>query len=172
MLTIISGTNRPNSNTRKIATAYSTALSQLNIENQLFSLDQLPDDFIVSDFYGKRSPAFQGMLDQFILPAEKLVMVVPEYNGSYPGIFKLLIDAIPPANLQGKKAALVGVASGRGGNLRGVDDLTNAFHYLQINVFYQKLIISLVREVTDTEQVTSEITLKMIGDHARAFSGY
>lgn len=172
MLTIISGTNRPNSNTRKIATAYSTALSQLNIENQLFSLDQLPDDFIVSDFYGKRSTAFQGMLEQFILPAEKLVMVVPEYNGSYPGIFKLLIDAIPPANLQGKKAALVGVASGRGGNLRGVDDLTNAFHYLQINVFYQKLIISLVREVTDTEQVTSETTLKMIGDHARAFSGY
>lgn len=172
MLTIISGTNRPGSNTHKVATAYSTALSQLNIENQVFSLQQLPPDFIVSDFYGKRSPAFQAIMEQYIQPAGKLVMVVPEYNGSYPGIFKLLIDAIPPADLAGKKAALVGVASGRAGNLRGVDDLTNAFHYLKINVFYHKLILSLVRDLTDTEKVTSETALKMIADHATAFSGY
>ena len=83
MLTIISGTNRPGSNTRKVAAAYSASLTEKGVENQVFSLSQLPDNFIVSDLYGQRSPAFQALLDRYIIPAEKLVIIVPEYNGSF-----------------------------------------------------------------------------------------
>jgi NAD(P)H-dependent FMN reductase len=45
-----------------------------------------------------------------------------------PGSLKLFIDACSvreyKQNFKGKKAALVGIASGRAGNLRGMDHLT------------------------------------------------
>ena len=50
---------------------------------------------------------------------------------------------------RGKKAALVGVASGRAGNLRGLDHLTDILHHLQVEVLSFKVPISKLDEVLD-----------------------
>jgi NAD(P)H-dependent FMN reductase len=47
----------------------------------------------------------------------------------------------------GKKALLTGVATGRGGNLRGLEHLTSILHYLRVVVHPNKLPISLVHNV-------------------------
>lgn len=77
---------------------------------------------------------------------DRFVFVIPEYNGSYPGIAKLFLDTINPAIWEGKKAALVGVATGRAGNLRGMDHLTAVLNYLKMEVYSQKIPLSSVHQ--------------------------
>jgi chromate reductase, NAD(P)H dehydrogenase (quinone) len=132
MITLVSGTNRPGSTTAKVAGAYSNLLSRLGAGHQLLSLESLPRDFAFTYMYDTQGPETRDIIEKYVRNAEKLIIVIPEYNGTFPGIFKLFIDAIHPRDLAGKKLAMVGVSSGRGGNLRGIDQLTNALHYLGV----------------------------------------
>src|ERR1700727_365145 len=115
MVTIISATNRPNSNTLKLAKYYQKKLAEKGLETHLLSLTELPGNLIESDMYGKRSAAFQKIQD-VVTKTTKFLFVVPEYNGSFPGILKLFIDVCDfPQSFYEKKAALVGVSGGRYG---------------------------------------------------------
>lgn len=163
MITLISGTHRPGSNTFKVAEAYMQIVETKRVDGKLFSLEELPHDFLFSDYFGKRSEKFQQLLDHYILPANRLIMIVPEYNGSFPGVLKAFIDALPHDMLAGKKTALVGVATGRGGNTRGMDHLVGVLHYLKVNVYYDKIPISQVRQKLDEEgKMRDKEVLKML----------
>ncbi len=59
MITIISGTNRPASNTLKVAKYYQKRLSEKGLETELLNLQDLPANLIDTDLYGKRSVAFE-----------------------------------------------------------------------------------------------------------------
>lgn len=132
MLTIISGTNRPGSRTALVAAHYQEELAARGFSPGLLSLEDLPADFLVSDHYGARSPQFSEM-EALVNQSRFFVFVAPEYNGSFPGVLKLFIDALPPAAaFHGKQAALVGLSSGKFGNLRGLEHLNGALHYLQV----------------------------------------
>ena len=75
---------------------------------------------------------------------------MPEYNGSIPGIFKTFIDSCNiDTCFRGKKAALVGIAAGRAGNLRGLDHLTDILHHSGCEVLSYKLPISSIRQLFD-----------------------
>ncbi|RZK89145.1 MAG: NADPH-dependent FMN reductase, partial [Pedobacter sp.] len=63
MITIIAATNRPNSNTLKVAKYYRQQLKIKGLEANLLSLEHLPPDVLNTDMYGKRSPAFQKIQD-------------------------------------------------------------------------------------------------------------
>ena len=163
MITVISATNRPNSNTHKIASSYMQLLEKQGVAAKLFSLERLSPDMHFIDLYGKHSEKFQQLLQEYIIPAEKFVFVVPEYNGSYPGILKLFIDAVHPDVNRGKKAALVGVSSGRAGNLRGMDHLTGVLHYLEIYVHPNKLPVSSVLALLNEKgAIKDENTIKVL----------
>ncbi|HEX3386239.1 MAG TPA: NAD(P)H-dependent oxidoreductase, partial [Mucilaginibacter sp.] len=74
----------------------------------------------------------------------------PEYNGSYPGILKVFIDACSfPESFYEKKAALVGISSGRYGNIRGVDHFTGVCHYIHLHVMPLKIHIPSVHKELD-----------------------
>jgi len=168
MITLISGTNRPGSNTLKVAKAYSAALTRLKVPHQIFSLEELPRDFAFS--YMSDSMDFRKLLEKYILNVEKIIVVVPEYNGTFPGIFKLFLDGIRHGTLAGKKVALVGVASGRGGNIRGLDHLVGALHYLQVRVFHDLLPVSHVRELFNPQgELKDEATVKAIERQVEGF---
>lgn len=163
MITIISATNRPNSNTLKIAKNYAQLMEKQGVESKIFSLERLPKDFIATDLYNSRSENFQQLLDEYIVPAKKLVFIVPEYNGSFPGILKTFIDAIHPDINRGKMVALVGVSSGRAGNLRGLDHLSGILHYLGIHILPNKQPISSVLTLLDEDgTLKDENTIKVL----------
>ncbi len=173
MITIISGTNRPKSNTRIVAQTYSAILTELGHENQVLSLEDLPRDFAFGDLYGQRTETFNGQLNQFIIPVQKFVVVMPEYNGSFPGILKLFLDAVHPDHLKTKKMALVGVSAGRAGNLRGIDQLTNALHYLRVNIYPNHLPISMIRSLMNEQgQLTEEATINALKTQAAGFAAF
>ena len=149
MITIISGTHRPNSNSLKTAKAYSHLMDEMGVDNQVLDLEKLPRQFMWDDMFGNKTDEGQALISKYIDSADRLLIVVPEYNGSYPGIVKLLFDAIDPAKMLGKKAALTGIASGIFGNQRGLDDLTMVLHHVKVDVVPWKVLIPAIYAAFD-----------------------
>ncbi len=132
MITVIVGTNRLNSRARRIADLYMGLLRSQNAECQLLDLALLPADVSVAALYDNA-----GLHDGFntlaalASAADKLVLVVPEYNCSYPGVLKIFIDGLSyPGGIRGKKAALIGLSSGGQGGLLALSHLSDILMYL------------------------------------------
>lgn len=135
--TIISGTNRVGSNTIKIAQHYRDLLEAKGIETRLVSLEGWKSV--------ERTPEFVQLEQEILIPSPKFIFVAPEYNGSIPGVLKVMLDISDYKKVWwGKKALLTGVALGRSGNQRGMDHLTSILHYLKVIVHHNKLPISSV----------------------------
>src|SRR3546814_10980139 len=84
--------------------------------------------------YKSRNDNFQPYQDRLTV-TEKFILIIPEYNGSFPGILKIFVDACQfPDSFFNKKAALVGLSSGKYGNVRGVDHFTGVCHYVRLQV--------------------------------------
>ncbi len=166
MITLISATNRPNSNTLKITQYYAQLLEKQQLKYKILSLEKVPNDISFNELFGNRSQKFQQLLDEYIVPAQKFVIIAPEYNGSFPGILKTFIDAIPTEINRGKKVALIGVASGRAGNLRGLDHLTGILNYLGMYVHPNKQPISSILTVLNEKaEITDDIIIKALEKH-------
>ena len=170
MITIISATNRPNSKTFKFATHYQKEFAKQGIDAEILSLQHLPKDVLNSDMYGKRSVEFTKIQD-LITGTDKFLFIMPEYNGSYPGVLKVLVDACTfPESFSGKKAALVGVSSGKYGNVRGVDHFTGVCHYINLNVMSLRLHIpSITTELNADSELYKEDTIGFIEDQVKRF---
>lgn len=151
MITIVSATNRAHSYTLKVAQYYKNQLLERQQAVNLLSLEDLPEDILFSNMFGKRTENFQQLL-QGVYQSDKFIFVIPEYNGSFPAALKAFIDAsdFPNAFLH-KKTALVGISAGKYGNIRGVDHFTGICHYLQLHVLPLKLHISHIRQEFNEE---------------------
>lgn len=151
MITIISGTNRPNSNSERLALYYQQRLAEKGAESRVLALTALPRDFITAEMYGKPNVAF-GPFQEQIDTTEKIIFIIPEYNGSFPGILKTFVDACKyPESFLGKKAALVGHSTGKYGNIRGVEHFTGVCHYLRLHVLPLRIHIPAIRSEFDAE---------------------
>jgi len=173
MLTIISGTNRKGSKTLKVAQQAFQMAKSAGIDAHLVDLASIPTDFISSSQYAPDAlPTWLKELQaDFLIPAAHFLIVSPEYNGSIPGFLKLFIDAISvhklKESLTGKKAALIGVASGRAGNLRGIDHLSAMLHHMGCGVVPGSLPISKIGEAFDADGALNEDTAKLVEKHIR-----
>jgi chromate reductase len=165
MITIISSTNRPGSSTLKLARVYQQKLREKGVEAGILSLAQLPANIIESDLYNKRSAAFEP-LQQIVAGTDKFIFLIPEYNGSFPGVLKVFIDACSfPESFYDKKAALVGLSSGKYGNIRGVDHFTGVCHYLHLNIMAFKLHIAAIhKEFNEEGNLFNPDTIKFVDE--------
>jgi chromate reductase len=148
-IVVFSCTNRPDSFTKKVTRLYADILKNKNIEYETFSFEELPKDLMFTETFGNRSAAFDAMIEKYIRSNHRFLFVVPEYNGSFPGILKVFLDSVHPREWVDKKVCLVGVSSGRAGNLRGMEHLTGILNYLKMNVYHNKLPISLIDKILD-----------------------
>lgn len=173
MITIISGTNRQGSNTLKVAKYYQKTLKAKGLETTIFTLEDLPPNLINTDLYGKRSDEFQAIQDM-ITNTSKFLFVIPEYNGSFPGVLKTFIDACNfPESFYDKKAALVGVSSGKYGNIRGIDHFGGVCSYLHLNVLPLRLHIPYIKtEFDEAGDFFKEDTLKFTTEQIDKFISF
>ena len=150
MITVISGVNRPGSRTLQVAKNAMELFEKKGVAAQLLDLEKMPLEVLAGQYYGNQHPDFQQLCDQYIVPVGKFLFISPEYNGSIPGILKCLFDYSEVKSCwKGKKAAMIGVASGRAGNLRGLDHLTNILLHLGTTVWVNKLPISGIHTLLD-----------------------
>jgi len=166
MYTIISGTNRVDSYTIKVAKQYQQLLQDKGIESAFLSLQGLN--------VLERNPEFKKIENEKLIPAQKFIFVSPEYNGSIPGVLKAMFDISDIEKCWwGKKALLTGVSTGRAGNLRGMDHLTAILHYLKVNVHHNKLPISVVNKLFDeSDVIIDKATLKSINTQLEEFISF
>ena len=169
MISVICATHRPQNQTLAVVNKYAEILKELGQEVQILKMDDLPEDFMVTNTFGKPSHGLDEVVKKWIISADRFVIVSPEYNGSYPGVFKVFLDAVPPRAWKGKKAALVGVASGRAGNLRGMDHLTDVLHYLRLEVFSLKIPISRLDTLLEQGEMVDANTVEVLRQQAKEF---
>jgi NAD(P)H-dependent FMN reductase len=165
MITIISGTNRDN-NTKKVALEYQRFLKERNIESVLLALDE-------KDVY-TRNESFLKMENEFLVSAKKFIIIMPEYNGSYPGILKLMIDNTDVSKVWWhKKVLLTGVSTGRAGNLRGMEHLTGSLLHMKMLVHPNRLPISIIDKLMDNDNhFSNAATINAIQTQLDEFIGF
>jgi chromate reductase, NAD(P)H dehydrogenase (quinone) len=170
MITIISSTNRPGSSTLKLAQYYQNKLQEKGTEAGLLSLAQLPPNLIQTDLYGQRSAAFEP-IQEIIAQTDKFIFIIPEYNGSFPGVLKVFIDACSfPDSFYEKKAALVGISSGKYGNIRGIDHFTGICNYVHLHIMPLKIHIpSIHKELDENGNLFKEDTLRYTNEQIDKF---
>ena len=163
MITIISGSSRQDNNTKKVALEYQRLLKQKNIEASVLALDDTP--------MTERNAAFIKIEKELLEAAERFIIIMPEYNGSYPGILKLMIDnTVVPKVWWYKKVLLTGVSTGRAGNLRGMEHLSGSLLHMKMLVHYNRLPISLVDKLMNEHgQFSDEPTLKAVNTQITEF---
>lgn len=179
MITIVCCTNRKGSRTHLFASNCVEQLKTLGVETVNYvNFEDLSSDMLHSEMY---SPEGQGkevtkIQDELLIPAEKFLFVVPEYNGSYPGILKLFLDALSiresAPTFKGKKACLLGVAAGRAGSLRSMDHLADVLNHLGTVVMPNKLPISQIPALIDENGEIKEDTQEVIKAQIEAFLAF
>lgn len=160
--TVISGTNRAGSHTEKVAKLYVDILKSKGVYAKLFSLKKVNPL--------QRNDDVKKIEQDILNPTTKFIFIIPEYNGSYPGVLKTLIDNSDIRKAwHYKKALLTGVATGRAGNLRGMDHLADTLQYLKMTVHYNKLPISKIDQLLDEEGQLDKDTLRAINQQLDEF---
>lgn len=160
---VISGTNRPGSNTIRVAKQYLRLLEEKGVTAKFVSLEDMD--------VNRRNDALKALEKEVLIPATKFIFVTPEYNGSFPGVLKAMIDNTDIEKVWwGKKALLTGVSTGRAGNLRGMEHLTGVLQYMKMHVHHNKLPISVVNKLLNGEDYIGDMaTLKSINDQLEEF---
>jgi len=165
MYTIISATNRVGSNTLKVSKQYQSFFKEQGVDARIFSLEEFTSM--------KRDEHFNQIEQEYLAPTTKFVFVMPEYNGSFPGVFKLMMDISDLSICWNfKKVMLVGVANGRSGNLRGIDMMTNMCNYMKMDVFYMKVPISGITKELQDDIFVNENTIHEIKTQISGFVNY
>ncbi len=175
MITIISGTNRPNSRTALVAERYGAILKEKGIDFKILKLTELPLNMMHANMYQEEgmSKEMIEIQENYILGSDKIMVLVPEYNGGIPGIFKLFVDSLCARkykeNFQGKKVSLTGVSAGRAGNLRGLEATTGFLNYLGAIVLPQKLPLSSIEGFIENGELVTDKIDPPITDQIEAF---
>lgn len=149
MILVISGTNRANSNSLRLAKHCQKVLDANGAQTELLDLANLPSAVLSPTAYSEKPEGwapFQEAVDR----ASGLWVVIPEYNGSYPGALKMFIDLLEhPNSLKNIPSAFVGLASGRWGALRAVEQMEMVFQYRYAHLFNERLFVPAVHNMLD-----------------------
>lgn len=139
-IVIIPGTNRTASQSLKLAEHVAADYRALDHEVDLLTLDLEPD-YLAGTAYKEPTPAITARVERF-LAADGVVFVVPEYNGSFPGILKLFLDTLPyPQGFDRRPCAFIGIAAGQFKGLRAVEHLQGVAGYRNALMYPNRVFI-------------------------------
>jgi chromate reductase len=168
MITIISSTNRLESMTLKVAKEAFLLLNKLTDKKVgLLDLTEINFENLNTPAHQSNSKYANYIRDEFLIPAQQFVFIIPEYNGSFPGILKYFIDVISTVDFNkifhNKMAVLIGVSQGRVGNLRGLTHFASI--PIHMNVMPQSLSLSMIDNKWSEKGTLIDSTKKRIKKH-------
>ncbi|MGZ3768278.1 MAG: NADPH-dependent FMN reductase [Bdellovibrio sp.] len=169
---IISGTDRPDSNSMKVSKLIKNVYQTLGEEVEIIDLKEVKS-FLHDDLhYGKTSDDLKPYIDK-VLSSEGLIVVCPEYNGSMPGVLKYFIDHLKfPDSFEYRPVCFVGLG-GMFGALRPVEHLQQIFGYRNAYVYPERVFIMNVHKVLDPEgQIKDEVINQLLIKQAQGFQKF
>ena len=170
MLTLVSGTNRPGSNTRKVAAHIEKIYQSLGIPLAVLDLAKLPPEIFSASSYAEKPKSFEPF-SQGVLDATGLIVVSPEYNGGMPGVLKYFIDMLKfPESFERRPVCFVGVAAGIWGALRPIEQLQAIFGYRNAWLYPERVFLPKINDLLDAKgQLNDADTLKRLTAQATGF---
>jgi NAD(P)H-dependent FMN reductase len=148
-IVVINGSVRPNNYT---AMASSYVIDELR-KNPRVAVDEVHPAELNLPFPGADpdSPATRK-LQQLVSDATGVILVTPEYHGSFSSIMKLVIENLGfPSKLAGKPVALMGVAAGAIGAIKSLEHLRGVVSHIGGIALPLPISIANVQKVFDTE---------------------
>jgi chromate reductase len=173
MITVISGTNRPDSNTIKIAKHAVDGLRRIGEEVELLDLTELPLELFDGASYGEKPAAFAAFQDK-ITATDGILTVIPEYNGACPGVMKYFIDMLRfPDSLLEKPVGFIGISAGPWGAVRAVEQLEMVFQYRHAHLCGRRVFIPNVGNALDDDhRFVDEGMEKRFGEALEKFADF
>ena len=171
-IVIVPGTNRTGSLSIALAKLVADDYVELGHSVDVLELT-LGADFLAPDAYSKPAAAVTAMVGRF-LASDGVVFVVPEYNGSYPGVVKLFIDMLPyPQGFDKRPCAFIGLAAGQFQSLRAVEHLQAVAGYRHAYIFPNRVFIGNSSKQFDaTGKLLDEKLRERIKQQATAFGHF
>ena len=108
-------------------------------------------------------------MGEVVAATKKFVFVVPEYNGSFPGILKAFIDGLQPSVFQEKKCALVGVSKGIQGAVLALSHLTDILHYLRVYIYPLKPKLAKIPDTQIASVLENKLYVQLLEEQAEGF---
>jgi NAD(P)H-dependent FMN reductase len=149
MITLIAGTNRPGSNTRKVVAQIEEIYQGLKVPVRVLDLADLPPEIFSPSAYAEKPKSFLPF-SEAVLQSTALHIVTPEYNGSVPGVLKYFIDMLKfPESFEGRPVCFTGIAAGIWGALRPVEQLQAIFSYRNAHLFPVRVFLPQIHGLLD-----------------------
>src|SRR4030095_3283452 len=150
MMTLLIGTNRPGSNTRKVAATVEEVYAELNTPLRVIDLAKLPPEIFQASSYAEKPAAFKPFADG-VLQASGLHVVTPEYNGGIPGVLKYFIDMLKfPESFERRPVCFTGLAAGIWGALRPGEQLQEIFRHRNAYLYPERVCLPGVGQLLNT----------------------
>lgn len=148
---IISATDRPKARALDISYYLKALYMKAGANAEILNLQDFPITAVAGGKYGKAIPEVKEFIEP-VLGADGLVFVIPEYNGSYPGILKLFVDYLPfPSAFTGMPIAFIGESKGIFGGMRAVEQFQMVVNYRNALQLPERLFIPKVHEEFEME---------------------
>jgi NAD(P)H-dependent FMN reductase len=141
------------SRSKSIAEYYLQLLLEKGVEAGLLSLDEMPSTILDTILYRnprQRDDAWES-IQKRVHAARKFIFVIPEYNGSFPGILKVWIDALEyPGSLRGKKACMMGLSDGTQGSALAMSHFADVLNYAGVHTLaFRPRFIHIGKNISD-----------------------
>ncbi len=150
-IVLISGTNRTGNRTIGITRHLEKIYRSLGADAQTLDLTNLPPEVFSPDAYSEKPTTLLPWTNA-VLGSNGLVIVAPEYNGSFPGALKYFIDLLPfPESFEGRPVCFVGLAAGSWGALRAIEHLQGIFGYRNAHIYPNRVFLPKVHAELETD---------------------
>ncbi|HLK67170.1 MAG TPA: NAD(P)H-dependent oxidoreductase [Bryobacteraceae bacterium] len=160
-IAVVSGSIRPNNYTNMAA---AIAIDELKKQPEV-SVDFVNPAELRLPFPGQDlKPSDTKALQQIVASATGVVLVTPEYHGSFSSVMKLVIENLGfPSVLAGKPVALLGVAAGSIGAIKSLEQLRSVASHVGAIVLPLPTSIANVQKVFDAQgKVLDPLAEKML----------
>ncbi len=169
---IISGTDRENSNTFIISQIIQKIYQDLGENIEIIDLKEVKKHLMQGPHYGQVLPEGLQEYTNKILNSAGLIIVVPEYNGSMPGILKYFIDHMKfPESFEYRPVCFVGLG-GMFGGLRPVEHLQGVFGYRNAFIFPQRIFLMNVWKNLSNGQLADVKSIELLQQQAAGFQRF
>ncbi len=166
---IISATNRPGSNSRIVSGILQEMYKDLNCVTEIISLRDIPFETLLDTPYPEKLPQDIQHTITKLNNSSAFTIVCPEYNGSFPGIFKFFIDHWSyPQTFEYRPIAFIGLG-GRFGGLRAVEQLQQIIGYRNAFIYPQRVFLQNISDILFNGKIQNQEIMKLLNQQAEGF---
>ena len=150
-ITLVLGTAREKNFSHKVAEIVKAKLEEKDLEINFVNVS----NYLFGKTIGSDNEMVKSWADS-IQNSEAVIFVSPEYNHSYPGELKILIDSLYD-EYKGKVAGLVTVSAGQYGGVRVAEKLNDLLHTVNFVVARSAVNVSGVQKGIDEDKMEKHL---------------